>query len=170
MRPIDGANIPRANVLGIGVHAACLQEAVAVSDQLLQRGGRGYVCLTGVHGVMEAQRDAQLRRILNGAALCLPDGMPTVWVGRAQGHEAMGRVYGPDYMLELCRLSVARGYRHYLYGGRPGVAQRLKEKLEQMIPGIRIVGTYTPPFGPLMGPQEYFLRSNVAASKPDIWT
>lgn len=38
-----------------------------------------------------------------------------------------------------------------------------------MIPGIRIVGTYTPPFGPLMGPQEYFLRSNVAASKPDIF-
>ena len=52
---------------------------------------------------MEAQRDPNFRDILNRAFLCAPDGMPTVWVGRIRGHRQMGRVYGPDFMLELCR-------------------------------------------------------------------
>src|SRR5271165_6217505 len=95
---------PRANVLGVGVHATNLEEAVSLSDRLLQSRTRAYVCLTGVHGVMEARRDPRLQLILNEAALCLPDGMPTVWVGRSQGYRSMGRVYGPDYMMELCQL------------------------------------------------------------------
>ncbi len=103
MQPISFTGLPRANVLGVGVHATTMEEAVRLSGCLLQSGTQSYVCLTGVHGVMEAQRDAQLRSILNRAALCLPDGMPMVWLGRAQGHHAMSRVYGPDYMAELCR-------------------------------------------------------------------
>jgi len=167
--PTNVIGLPRANVLGVGVHATNLEEAVTVSDHLLQSGNRGYVCLTGVHGVMEARRDPRLRHILNAATLCLPDGMPTVWVGRAQGHGAMARVYGPDYMLELCRLSVDRRYRHFLYGGCPGVAGVLRQRLEDRIPGIKIVATYTPPFGMLSEKQERELREQVAASKPDIF-
>ena len=88
--------------------------------------GTGYVCLTGVHGVMEAQSDPELREILNRAFLCLPDGMPTVWVGQMQGHRRMRRVYGPDFMMEMCRQSRLHGYRHFLYGGAPGVAEQLE--------------------------------------------
>lgn len=162
-------NLPRANVLGIGVHATNLEEAVRLSDRLLQCGERGYVCLTGVHGVMEAQRNPKLRRTLNDATLCLPDGMPTVWVGHAQGHAEMSRVYGPDYMLELCRVSVGRGYRHFLYGGLPGVAHLLQKRLEAMLPGVQIVGTFTPPFGPLSHEQERELFHLVARCRPDIF-
>lgn len=159
---------PRANVLGVGVHATDLQEAVSTSDRLLQDGRRGYICLTGVHGVMESRRNPALRRILNQALLCLPDGMPMVWVGRAQGHRNMGRVYGPDFMLELCRLSVARGYRHFLYGGNEGVAGRLRDRLEKLVPGIQIAGTYTPPFRPLSPKEECELRAAVAQQRPEI--
>jgi N-acetylglucosaminyldiphosphoundecaprenol N-acetyl-beta-D-mannosaminyltransferase len=117
---------------------------------------------------MEAQRNSQLRRILNEAALCLPDGMPTVWLGRAQGHHHMSRVYGPDYMAELCRWGLRRGYRHFLYGGKPGVAALLRERLERRFPGIEVVGSYTPPFGVLSEAQESELREQIAACKPDI--
>ena len=75
---------------------------------------------------MESQSDPALRGILNRAFLCVPDGMPTVWVGRAQGHRQMRRVYGPDFMMEMCRRSHCSGYRHFLYGGAPGVAELLK--------------------------------------------
>jgi N-acetylglucosaminyldiphosphoundecaprenol N-acetyl-beta-D-mannosaminyltransferase len=160
--------IPRANVLGVGVHAVTLEEAVAHSDCLLQDGRRGYISLTGVHGVMEAQRNPGLRRSLNDSALCLPDGMPMVWVGRAQGHRAMRRVYGPDYMLAMCRMSVARGYRHFLYGGRPGVAERLQRRLEEWFAGLQVVGTFTPPFGPLSHDDEARLCHVVARAQPDI--
>ena len=117
---------------------------------------------------MEAQRDSRLRQILNDAVLCLPDGMPTVWLGRAQGHRQMGRVYGPDYMAELCRWGLLRGYRHFLYGGKPGVADLLNHQLERRFPGIQIVGSYTPPFSDLSEAQESELREQIAACKPDI--
>jgi N-acetylglucosaminyldiphosphoundecaprenol N-acetyl-beta-D-mannosaminyltransferase len=160
--------LQRVKVLGVGVHTTNLEEAVSLSDRLLQVGGRAYVCLTGVHGVMEAQRDPKLRRILNEAALCLPDGMPTVWVGRTQGFRNMARVYGPDYMLAMCSLSLARRYTHFLYGGKPGVAAILKQQLEQRFANIRITGTYTPPFGPLSCQQEAELLRRMAECRPDI--
>ncbi len=145
-----------------------MDEAVTLSRCLLQSGTQSYVCLTGVHGVMEAQRDPQLRCILNQAALCLPDGMPTVWLGRAQGHQLMSRVYGPDYMAELCRFGLRPGYRHFLYGGKPGVAALLRRRLQHRFPGLQIVGSYTPPFSALSEAEECDLRGQVAACKPDI--
>ncbi len=165
--PGDGA-APRANVLGVGVSAIDLARAVRRAERLLDERRKGYICVTGVHGVMEAQRDAGFRAILNRSVLCTPDGMPTVWVGRLQGHRHMRRVYGPDFMLELCRRLVARGGRHFLYGGAPGVAQKLQRRLQWLVPGIAIVGTYTPPFRPLSAEEEDELIAAVAEARPDI--
>jgi N-acetylglucosaminyldiphosphoundecaprenol N-acetyl-beta-D-mannosaminyltransferase len=158
----------RANVLGVGVSAISMAEAVEYSDRFLQTDAQGYICVTGVHGVMEAQTDEHFREILNSSFLTTPDGMPTVWVGRWQGMNNMGRVYGPDFMLELCRLSVARGYRHFLYGGKEGIAEELKTKLRSLFPGLEIVGIYTPPFRPLTATEEKALEQDLATLKPDI--
>ena len=98
----------RVNVLGVGVSALNLETAVAAVCQALDTGRRGYVCVTGVHGVSEAQTDPALRTILNRSLLTTPDGMPMVWMGWAQGFRAMGRVYGPDLMLRICELSRER--------------------------------------------------------------
>src|ERR1700739_1854651 len=119
------AGEPRANVLGVSVSAISMSDAVRYSDLLIQDGLSGYVCVTGVHGVMEAQSDEDFRSILNSSFLTTPDGMPTVWVGHWQGFSGMRRVSGPEYMVEMCKLSVERGYKHFLYGGKPGVADDL---------------------------------------------
>jgi N-acetylglucosaminyldiphosphoundecaprenol N-acetyl-beta-D-mannosaminyltransferase len=171
--PNEGLNtkqthIPRANVLGIGVSAINMQEAVSFSDALINENRRGYVCVTGVHGVIEAQSDPRFRAILNSSFLTTPDGMPMVWVGRSQGFSQMSRVYGPDYMLEVCRISVERGYKHFLYGGNPGVAEDLAAILMGKFPGLQVVGTYTPPFRPLNPEEESELYALIAETKPDV--
>src|SRR3954454_25177443 len=130
-----------ANVLGVGVSAVDMAQAVSACDDLISRNGKGYVCVTGVHGVMEAQVDPNLRSILKNSFLTVPDGMPTVWVGRLQGHDHMRRVYGPDFMIEFCQPSVARGLRHFLYGGSHVVAEQLATSLHSLITGLQIVGT-----------------------------
>lgn len=157
-----------ANVLGIRVNAINAAEAADRCEELIASGRQGQVCVTGVHGVMEAQADPKFRAILNRSFLTVPDGMPLVWVGRLQGHRTMGRVYGPDLMLELFRRSVSRGYRHFLYGGQEGVAEQLAECMRRRFPGVQIVGTYTPPFRPLNVEEESELQARVAAYKPDI--
>ena len=118
------------------------------------------------------EREIILRSVfgrLNRAFLCVPDGMPTVWVGRMQGHSGMARIYGPDYMMAMCRQSLLRGYRHFLYGGAPGVVDLLASKLQVIMPWLQIVGTHTPPYGPLTAKQEAELASMVARTKPDIF-
>jgi N-acetylglucosaminyldiphosphoundecaprenol N-acetyl-beta-D-mannosaminyltransferase len=164
----NNPGLARVDVLGIGISAVDMTAAVLWSERLIDDGGRGYVCLTGVHGIMEAQGDASLRRILNNSYLCLPDGMPTVWIGRAQGHNNMRRVYGPDYMLAMCQQSLVMGFRHFLYGGAPGVVEKLKHRLEFLVPGIRIVGALTPPYGPLSTREETELFAAIKERRPDI--
>jgi N-acetylglucosaminyldiphosphoundecaprenol N-acetyl-beta-D-mannosaminyltransferase len=163
------AELSRCNVLGVGVHAVNMESAVATLERMVRDGRRGYVCVTGVHGVMEAQADPEFRATLNRAALNVPDGMPMVWVGRCQRHRDMRRVYGPDLMAAICEASRDGAYRHFLYGGNQGIAQELKERLEQRFPGIRIVGTFTPPFRPLNPDEEEALRRQVQDARPDFF-
>ena len=160
---------PRANVLGIGVDAVDMKAATENILSALAADRKGYVCVTGVHGVIESQTNSDLKKIINESLLTTPDGMPTVWVGRAQGHKRMRRVYGPDLMLEVCAASVEKGYRHFFYGGNVGVAEQLADTLAERFPGINIAGTYTPPFRALDAAEETRLRAMVRLAKPDIF-
>ena len=157
-----------ADVLGVKVSAVDMDRAVELADRWTATGSPGYVCLTGVHGVMEAQSDAALRRILNDAFLNNPDGMPMSWVGQLKGFRQMDRVYGPDFMTAMCRLSVERGYRNFLYGGNTGVAELLSETLRKQFPGLQVVGTYTPPFRQLTAEEERDILFQVRQARPDI--
>ncbi len=160
---------PCANVLGVKVSAVDIGLAVNLADRWIQsKAGKGYICAAGVHGVMEAYGDADVRQILNQALINVPDGMPMTWVGRLQGFRDMDRVFGPDLMEEMCRLSVQRGYRNFLYGGKPGVAESLREALEGRFPGLQVVGTYTPPFRSLTPKEESDLSAQVQESRPHI--
>ena len=159
----------RVNILGVGVHALNLSSAIDVLDRAVANGQKGYVAVTGVHGIMEAQDDSKFKNILNQALLTTPDGMPTVWIGRDRGYSDMRRVYGPDLMLNVCRRFVDRGCNHFLYGGEPGVAKNLAEHLEKIVPGVRIVGTYTPPFRPLNLAEERDLIRRVRELRPEFF-
>ncbi|HSY35858.1 MAG TPA: WecB/TagA/CpsF family glycosyltransferase [Acidobacteriaceae bacterium] len=157
-----------ANVLGVNVSAIDLDRAVEMADRWIAGKNRGYICVTGVHGIMEAQSDSELQHILNHAFLNTPDGMPMSWVGHLQGFSKMDRVFGPDLMASLCEISVERNYRHFLYGGETGVAELLKEKLESRFPGLQIVGTYTPPFRGLTAQEEEEIFDRLQVLRPHI--
>ena len=159
---------PRANVLGVGVHAVNIPSAIDILCTAIDEGQKGYVCVTGVHGIMEAHRNPAFRKSIDEAMLVVPDGMPTVWVGRWQSHKDMRRVFGPDLMIELCRESVARGYTHFFYGGNPGVADELAVVLRERVSGLRIVGTETPPFRPLVANEKAELKRRMEEVNPDI--
>lgn len=159
---------PRVNVLGVGLSPLNLDLAVQAVEGALSQREKGYVCVTGVHGVSEAQQDDTFRRILNASFLNTPDGMPMVWMGRLQGVGHMDRVYGPDLMLQVLAMSEERGYTQFLYGGGDGVAQELKQALEQRFPKLQIVGTYTPPFRPLNPDEESQLVEQVRELRPDV--
>jgi N-acetylglucosaminyldiphosphoundecaprenol N-acetyl-beta-D-mannosaminyltransferase len=159
---------PRVNILGVGVHALNLRSAVTVLQSAIANRTKGYVCVTGVHGVSEAQSDSSFRTILNQAFLNTPDGMPMVWFGRLSGLRQMERVYGPDLLLEVCQASQQAGWRHFFYGGGPGTAEALAAVLQTKFPRLQIAGTHTPPFRPLTPMELNELQAQVKSARPDI--
>ncbi|MGO8764717.1 MAG: WecB/TagA/CpsF family glycosyltransferase [Limisphaerales bacterium] len=159
----------RVNILGVGI--SVLNRPIALQEiaEAIRARRKGYISVTGVHGVMEAQSDDTFRRILNNSLLCTPDGMPMVWMGKIHGHKEMGRVYGPDLMLDACARSEQTGWRHFFLGGGPGAAELLAEKLKAKFPKMEVAGTFTPPFRPLNPEEEKQLVEMVRATKPDIF-
>lgn len=158
----------RVNILGVGVSAITMDEALATIEGWIASREHQYICVRDVHGVMKSQRDATLRQIHNAAGLVTPDGMPLVWLARLKGFRHVERVYGPDLMLACCQLSISRGYRHFFYGGAEGVAQRLASRLRERFPGLAIAGTLSPPFRLLEPNEDEETVRNINQTHPDI--
>jgi N-acetylglucosaminyldiphosphoundecaprenol N-acetyl-beta-D-mannosaminyltransferase len=168
--PLSGppTAIPRVDVLGVGISAIDMGQAVAEITRWVEEQEPHYVCVTGVHGVMESRRDPELRRIHNASGLTTPDGMPMVWAGHRAGAAHMRRVYGPDLMLVICALAAERGWSSYFYGGGPGVPELLAERLVARFPGLRVVGTWSPPFRPLTPEEDRTVVERINRSRPDL--
>ena len=158
----------RLNVLGVGVSAINMATALATIEGWIASRKRHYVCVTGVHGVMESRRDPELRHIHNSAGMVTPDGMPLVWLLWASGHRSVDRVYGPDLMLAVLERSVERGCRHFLYGASEATLARLQANLHARFPGLDIVGTYSPPFRPLTVNEDAAVVEMINAARPDV--
>jgi N-acetylglucosaminyldiphosphoundecaprenol N-acetyl-beta-D-mannosaminyltransferase len=160
--------IRRVDVLGVGISAVDMATAVDEITAWIERREQHYVCVTGVHGVMESQRDGELLRIHNASGLTTPDGMPLVWAGRRAGATWMRRVYGPDLMLALAERAAERGWRSFFYGGRDGVPDRLVDNLGRRFPGFSAVGCYSPPFRALTVDEDSAIVERINAAAPDL--
>jgi N-acetylglucosaminyldiphosphoundecaprenol N-acetyl-beta-D-mannosaminyltransferase len=136
----------RVDVLGVGISAIDPTDALGEVTRWIDGGLKHYVCVTGVHGVMESQRDPELLRIHNESGLTTPDGMPMVWAARIAGAKNTQRVYGPDLMLAVCERAAQRGWGCFLYGATEEVLEQLRSNLSDRYPGLPIVGTHSPPF------------------------
>ncbi len=159
-----------ANVLGVRIEALNMSRALERVASVLRGNHKGYVSVIGVHGIMEAQRNPRLAAIYANSAITIPDGMPTVWVGRLQGCRQMERVAGPDLMLEIFRSPQFAGYTHFLYGGDTGVAEALAANLRRWFPWVRIVGTFTPPYRDLSPEEEHEFIATIGRLRPDfVW-
>jgi N-acetylglucosaminyldiphosphoundecaprenol N-acetyl-beta-D-mannosaminyltransferase len=170
MRLLDSPerSIPRVDILGVHVSAINMDRALEIVDHWITTGIRKYVCVTGVHGVMESTRDERLKEIHNAAGLVTPDGMPLVWWTRWRGWRHARRVYGPDLLLTCCQRSITTGYRHFFYGGQEGVAELLVRRLTKRFPGLAVAGTYTPPFRALTKQEDEDVVEMINAAAPDI--
>jgi N-acetylglucosaminyldiphosphoundecaprenol N-acetyl-beta-D-mannosaminyltransferase len=164
----EATPLPRVDILGVGVSAVNPASAIAEMSRWIEDDEHHYVCVTGVHGIMESQDDPALLEIHNRSGLTVPDGMPTVWSGHYAGFSDMERVYGPDLMPSFIEAGLGPGHRHFLYGGAEGVAELLRAKLTERFPGVQVVGTHCPPFRPLTGEEEDEIVRLINATGADV--
>lgn len=156
---------PRVDILGVWVDVQTIDTAVERIGGWVERREPNYVCVTGVHGVVESHDDPGLRRIHNEAGMVTTDGMPLVWLGRLAvrtrkaalpprksgggdlgGVVGVERVYGPDLMLRTLERSETTGWRHFLLGSTAATLDRLNARIGERFPRVRVVGSHSPPF------------------------
>jgi N-acetylglucosaminyldiphosphoundecaprenol N-acetyl-beta-D-mannosaminyltransferase len=92
--------------------------------------------------VMAAQKDAEFRRVLMEADLCIPDGVGLLLAGRWMGQPLPERVAGSDLVYLLAELSAGECWRLFLLGAAPGVAEEASRLLQLMYPELEIAGTF----------------------------
>ena len=166
--PQASAPIREYSVLGTRVNAVQIPDVIAqMREWIARRDACRYIAVTGMHGVTEAKHDPQLRAALASASLVVPDGMPLVWLGRRHGFALPRRVYGPELMLRFWQQTCSP-YRHFLYGGAPGVADALAYKFQCLFPDHQIVGAFSPPYRHLTSDEDQEICSVINDSKPDI--
>ena len=162
-------NVRSFEVLGVQVHAVQTQDVVARMEEWIRNHSRCHtIAPTGMHGIVEAQHDPSFREILNLTDAVVPDGMPLVWLGRRRGHHLPRRVYGPDLMLEFCEKTAGRSYRHFFYGGEPGVPERVAESLKRRFPTIEVCGTFSPPMRLLDPEEDKEIAALISRAAPDV--
>jgi len=101
-----------------------------------------------------------------------PDGMPLVWCLNRAGASLNDRVYGPVFMQRFLK-SVPAGMTHYLLGGSEDCGNKLRQKFEQLNPGIKFIGSFhgrCNPDGLLVADTDKEVIAEINRLSPDfIW-
>jgi N-acetylglucosaminyldiphosphoundecaprenol N-acetyl-beta-D-mannosaminyltransferase len=160
----------KVNILGINIDNINPQQFIEKIEELVSKKECTYVCFSNVHTIVTSQTDTELSKITNQSAIVAPDGMPVVWTAKLLGAKQIEKCSGPDMMEEIFKLSDRKAYSHYFYGGTNDTLLKLKEKLIDKYPNIKIVGMYSPPFRPLTKEEDEMIIRQINEANPDfIW-
>jgi len=156
-------------VLGVRVDAVQIPGVIARMEEWIAARDRcRFIAVIDMHSVMEAWHAASFKKMLQAADLAVPDGYPLVWLGRRRGLAMKRRVYGPELMERFCESTAAKGYRHFFYGGAPGVAEELGARFARRYPGLRVAGAICPPFRALTEEEDEQAVSRINGAGADI--
>ncbi len=160
------------SLLGVRVDRIAQQQAIAYIDQLVERTRKSseplpcqQIVTVNTEFVMMAQQNSVFRQVINHAALVVADGIGIVWATRYLGKPTPERVTGTDTLVELAKLCSLKGYRLYLLGAAPGIAEEAAARLQVLAPDLLIAGTYA---GSPSSAQEDALIERIRVAQTDV--
>lgn len=138
-------------------------------ESYVEAGGHHLVATVNPEFVMRARKDPEFARILESAALCLPDGWGVVWAARRHGCEMPGPVTGVDLIPPLARICAQRGWRMFLLGAADGVAADLAARLQKDHPGLEVGSSSSAGVDQIKNQHPHVLLVAFGAPKQEKW-
>ncbi len=165
--PVNGA----FECCEVRIDALTIDEALDRLQWLARRRVGAAFHLCNAYTLSLARRDPDFAALLNRGDVNLPDGTPVAWIGRKLGFDHLDRATrGPDFMVEAIKAGRSWGMKHYLYGGSPEVVADLRRHLEEIAPGVEIVGIESPPFrDPTPAELARFIRNVQRSGAHAVW-
>jgi N-acetylglucosaminyldiphosphoundecaprenol N-acetyl-beta-D-mannosaminyltransferase len=130
------------SILGLPVSAITYAEWIDLITDWITSGRPHHVCTINPEMIMIAQSDPNFHNILSRADLTVPDGVGLLWAARHIGKPLPERVTGSDGVPLIAAEAAKRGWKLYLLGAAPGVADKAAEVLRTRHPDLQIVGIY----------------------------
>ena len=156
-------------LLNTYINNLTMSETVEAIEKMIAEERKSYVVAINVDVVMKIESDPYLKEIVDGADMVLVDGKPLVWISKLHGKSLKAKISGSDLVPLLCEVSAKKGYRMFIIGGKDGIAEQAKRRLEEKYPDIQIVGTYAPPIGFEKDKKELNKINNmISEEKPDL--
>lgn len=137
----------KQNFLNTKIHNITLQDVLAWVEKTVPERRSAAVVELNVDVIMKIEHDAELRRISDEADLTLVDGKPLIWISQLQHRPVKEKISGSDLMLRLCELGGRKGYSIFILGGSEEASKAAGARLCADNPGLKLAGTYSPPFG-----------------------
>lgn len=147
-------SLPIINVIGSPLTALPFAAQIKVILEWASTRESKSVCVANVHMLMEAHWNPKFSSILKNADLVTPDGMPLVWMMKLMGASKQNRIAGMDILVSLCQLAPQRDIGVFFVGSETKILEKMRTKLEQEFPELKIVGMEPLPFHPLLPPED----------------
>lgn len=129
------------------VNNCTMDECLNEIESMIQNNHKAYIVAVNVDVIIKIEDDSALKEVTDNADMVLVDGKPLIWIAKKHKLPIKYKISGSDMVPLLCERAKDKGYSIFILGGKEGVADKAKENLEEKLPGIKIVGTYAPPFG-----------------------
>lgn len=156
-------------LLNTYINNLTMSETVEAIEKMIEEERKSYVVAINVDVVMKIESDSYLKEIVDNADMVLVDGKPLVWISKLYGKPLKAKISGSDLVPLLCEVSAQKGYRMFIIGGKDGIAEQAKKRLEEKYPDIQIVGTYAPPMGFEKDKKELSkINGMISEMKPDL--
>ena len=159
----------KQRLLNTYVNNLSMSETISEIEKMIACEKKSYIVAINVDVVMKIEHDPYLKKITDNADMVLVDGKPLIWVSKIHKNPVKAKISGSDLVPLLCAEAAHNGYSMFIIGGKEGIAEKAKIRLEEQYPAINIVGTYAPPFGFENNPKELDKINNMISEKrPDL--
>ncbi len=129
-------------VLNTPVHVVTMESTLQFVQQYMDGHRLHQIATTNPEFVMTAQQDEEFRQVLQQCDLCIADGIGLLWASRWMGSPLPERIPGSELVYNLARLAAQEGWRLFLLGAGPGVAEEAATIFQTRYPELHIAGTY----------------------------
>lgn len=134
-------------LLNTYVNNVNMDETIQAIEDMIASEKKSYIVAINVDVVIKIENDSYLKEITDKADMVLVDGKPLEWIAKWHNRPIKAKISGSDLVPILCERAAENGYSIFIIGGKEGIAKKAQQNLERDLPGIKIVGTYAPPFG-----------------------
>jgi N-acetylglucosaminyldiphosphoundecaprenol N-acetyl-beta-D-mannosaminyltransferase len=138
--------VDKRDILGIGFSNLSAAELFTHLDDGIGRGERRQLCFVPTNSILAARKNEAVMRAYQQADVVMCDGVPVYWASKFLSRPLKQRYTGFDFFPQFIAHAADKGYRIFLMGAKPGVADDLQKMYKAKFPAIKIKGVYSPPF------------------------